>query len=167
MFRQRLVPVLVCVLFVLLTGQLTPANAQETTVTIKGRLTDPQGLPIPGVNITVTGSQGVKKTTTDFDGRFSVPFLASGTYTIRAEISRFRPVEQRGVEVTIGATLNFPITMELATVSETVRVTTGTPVVDTTSTTIGAVIRGDFATSVPVGRRVSDVTYMAPGVSSS
>jgi hypothetical protein len=167
MFRQRLATAFVLALSLLLIGRPTPANAQETTGTIKGRLTDQQARPIPGVNVSIIGSQGVKKTTTDFDGRFSVPFLASGTYTIRAEISRFRPIEQRGVEVTLGATLNFPLTMELATVSETVRVTTGTPVVDTTSTTIGAVIRGDFATSVPVGRRVSDVTYMAPGVSSS
>jgi len=58
MFRPRLASVLACTfVFLLLTGRFTPANAQETTGTIKGRLVDQQGLPVAGVNISIIGSQ--------------------------------------------------------------------------------------------------------------
>src|SRR5262249_50529173 len=51
--------------------------------------------------------------------------------------------------------------------TETVQVTGSTPIVDTSSTTTGAVLSSDMFSRVPVGRRVSDTLYMAPGVSSS
>src|SRR2546430_478256 len=35
------------------------ALAQETTGTVRGRITDPQGLAVPGVTVTTTGPQGV------------------------------------------------------------------------------------------------------------
>jgi len=40
------------------------------------------------------------------------------------------------------------------------------PLIDTSSTTTGAVISSDLLERVPVGRRVSDTLYLAPGVSS-
>ena len=50
--------------------------AQETTGAINGRVVDTQALAIPGVTVTVIGSQGTKTFTTDAEGRFSAP-LAS------------------------------------------------------------------------------------------
>src|SRR4051812_42081511 len=41
--------------------------AQETTGSISGRLTDPQGLAVPGATVTLTGPQGTKTTVTDAD----------------------------------------------------------------------------------------------------
>ena len=52
-------------------------------------------------------------------------------------------------------------------VAQTVTVVGVAAPIDTTTSTMGATIDGDFARAVPVGRRVSDVTYMSPGVSSS
>lgn len=53
-------------LFAVLFLQL--ATAQEMSVT--GTVTDPAGLPIPGVNVLVKGSNG--GTQTDFDGKFKI-----------------------------------------------------------------------------------------------
>src|SRR5262249_60864941 len=57
--------------------------------------------------------------------------------------------------------------MKVGVLIETVQVTGSTPIVDTSSTTTGAVLSSDMFSRVPVGRRVSDTLYMAPGVSSS
>ena len=46
-------------------------------------------------------------------------------------------------------------------------VTGTTAVVDTTSTTTGAVLSAELLQRVPVGRRFTDALYLAPGVSSS
>src|SRR5689334_10318106 len=136
------------------------AFAQETTGTITGRIVDTQDLPIPGATVTVIGPQGQKVTTTNQDGRFSVPFLTPGTYTVKAELNGFKTVERKDLTVSLGQTLTLPIKLEAGVVSETVTITGELPTIDLSSSTTGAIIGGDFAARVPVGRRISDVTYM-------
>jgi outer membrane receptor protein involved in Fe transport len=143
------------------------AFAQETTGTIDGRVVDGQGLPIPGVTVTVTGPQGAKSVTSDADGHFNMPFLTPGSYTVRIELQGFRPVEQTGVRVSLGQTTTIPVTLQVGGLTETVEVSGGTPVVDTTTTTSGAVISSERLEQIPVGRTVSSTLYLAPGVSSS
>src|SRR5258706_7203983 len=70
------------------------AAAQDTTGTISGRIADAQGLVVPGVTITATGSQGPKTTVTDSEGRFTVPFLTPGSYAVHAELQGFKPVDR-------------------------------------------------------------------------
>jgi hypothetical protein len=153
---------LVCSLIV-----VTAAFAQETTGNLSGRVVDATGLALPGVTVNVTGPQGLRTTTTDAQGRFSVPSLTPGTYTIRVELQGFSPIERRDAVVSLGQNLDLNFTLRPGGVTEQVTVSGSTPVIDTRSTTTGAVISGEFASTVPVGRRVSDVTYMAPGVSNS
>jgi hypothetical protein len=57
--------------------------------------------------------------------------------------------------------------MDVGGLTETVQVTASTPVVNTASTTSGAVMSSDMLKDIPVGRRISDTLYRAPGVSSS
>jgi hypothetical protein len=87
--------------------------AQETTGTISGRIVDPQGLAVPGVTVTAGGAQGAKTSVTDAEGRYTIPFLTPGTYTLRAEIQGFKPVERTGIQVRLGQALEIPLTMEL------------------------------------------------------
>ena len=141
------------------------AAAQETTGTISGRIVDSQGLPVPGVTVTATGPQGARSSVSDADGRYSIPFATPGAYDIRAELQGFKAAQQRGVNVSLGQTATVNLTMAVGGVTETVEVTAGSPVVDTTSTTTGAVLDTDQLNTIPVGRRVSDTLYVAPGVS--
>src|SRR5713226_3493882 len=163
-----------CMRFRSLTGLLalmlacaSLAAAQETTGTIRGRVVDPQGLAVPGVTITAAGPQGSKSTVSDGEGRFGIPFLTPGTYDIRAELSGFKAVEQKGTAVGLGQTVDLPLKMEVGGVTETVNVTGVASAIDTATTTIGAVLGSDMLALIPVGRRVSDTLYLAPGVSSS
>src|SRR5690348_12131563 len=98
-------------------------SAQETTGTLRGRVLDPQNLALPGVTVTVTGPQGTKTTASDADGRFNVPFLVPGVYTVRAELQGFKATEQRGVTVSLGQTVDLPLKLELGGVTETVNIT--------------------------------------------
>ena len=50
--------------------------------------------------------------------------------------------------------------------SEAVEVKGASPVIDTSSTTVGATLDSELLSQVPVGRRFSDALYLAPGVSS-
>ena len=143
------------------------AVAQETTGAVRGRVVDAQGGSMPGVTVSAVGAQGAKTTVSDAEGRYNIPFLTPGTYTIRAELQGFKKVTQGGAVVGLGQTVEVPLKMEIGGITETVNVVGATTVVDTTSTTTGAVIDSDMLQRIPIGRRVSDTLYLAPGVSSS
>ncbi len=55
--------------------------------------------------------------------------------------------------------------MEVGGLTETVQVTSSAAVVDTGSTTTGAVLTSDLFEKIPVGRRMTDTLYLAAGVS--
>ena len=149
----------------LLSGSSLPA--QETTGRIEGRVVDAQSLPVPGVTVTTTGPQGEKTTTTDTDGRFTVPLLTPGSYQLRAEFRSFKVVQRNDINVSLGQTVDLGLQLEVGEISETVVVAGVAPVVDPKSTTTGGVIDSDFVRSLPIGRRITDVSYMAPGVGNS
>src|SRR5262245_37189713 len=151
--------------FVTAFGWTLTAFAQGTTGAIAGRIVDAQGLAVPGVTVTATGPQGAKIVVTDAEGRFSVPFLTPGAYVVRAELAGFKAVEQPNVTVSLGQNVDLSLKMEVGGVSETVQVVGASPIVDTRTTTTGAILDAELISRVPVGRRVSDTLYMAPGVS--
>lgn len=142
------------------------AAAQETTGTVSGRILDAQGLAVPGVTVTLTGPQGARTFVTDADGNFSAPFLTPGTYAVRAELQGFKAAETRNVNVSLGQTTAVNLRMEVGGITETVEVTGASSLIDTRSTTAGATINSEMLSRVPVGRRMSDTLYIAPGVSS-
>ena len=152
----------IAVLSVCLTGV---AFAQETTGTLSGRLVDTQGLAVPGATITLTGPQGSKTFVSDAEGRFSAPFLVPGTYDVRAELQGFKAVDIKGVGVSLGQNTEVSVKMEIGGLTETVSVVGSTVIVDTGSTTTGAVLDSSLFEKIPVGRRLTDTLYLAPGVS--
>ena len=141
------------------------AAAQDTTGTISGRIVDAQGLVLPGVSITATGSQGIRTAVTDGEGRFILPFLTPGTYAVRADLQGFTPADRSDVQVRLGQTVEMPLTMQIGALEETIQVVSTTPTVDTTNATIGANLDSATLSRLPVGRRFSDTLYLVPGVS--
>jgi hypothetical protein len=141
--------------------------AQDTTTgSLDGRVVDSQGLPIPGATITVASAQGTQSFVTDSDGRFIAPALTPGSYTIRAELSGFRPLEQQNVQVRLGQRASLSLTLTVGALTEQVEVRGEVPVINTTSTSVGANLDSELLSRVPVGRRFSDTLYVSPGVSS-
>ncbi|MGE3273643.1 MAG: TonB-dependent receptor [Vicinamibacterales bacterium] len=161
--RTRMSAICMALVFAL----ATVASAQETTGSLSGKLTDSQGLAVPGVTITVTGDQGTKTFVSDSEGRFRAPLLVPGTYTVRAELQGFKAVELSSVNVSLGQNTDLAIAMEVGGLTETVQVTGAAAVVDTQSTTTGAVLSNELLAKVPVGRRFTDTLYIAPGVSAT
>jgi hypothetical protein len=142
-----------------------PAAAQDTTGTISGRIVDAQGLVLPGVTVTANGPQGSKTVVTDAEGRFTLAFLTPGSYTVRAELPGFTPIERSNVDVGLGRTVAMPLTMQVGGVQEAIEVVHTTPVVDTTGATIGATLDTATLSRLPIGRHFSDTLYLTPGVS--
>ena len=143
----------------------TSVFAQElTTGTLVGRVTDPGGGPIAEVLIFAISEAGMKTTKTDANGNYVLPFLRPGTYVVKAEPTMgFNSGIREGVVITLNQRIELNFGLEPGKV-ETVTVTAA-PLVDTTSTSTGTVIRYDeFANSVPLGRSFTDTYAVAPGV---
>ncbi len=153
--------------FVLAVGLAEVVSAQETTGRIQGQIVDQQALSVPGVSVVVTGPQGANEALTDGDGRFTLPFLTPGAYAVRAALDGFKAVERRDIIVSLGQTVDLRLELALGQIAETVTVVGAAAPIDTSSTTTGGIIDSEFARSVPVGRRISDVTYLTAGVSHS
>ena len=140
--------------------------AQETTGKISGNVVDAQGLAVPGAAVTVTGAQGARETVTDGEGRYNVPLLVPGVYVVRVSLQGFRTTEAKDVGVPLGGTATVNLTMAVGQVTEVIEVVAASSVVDTNSTTTGAVLDAATLARFPIGRRITDALYVAPGVSS-
>lgn len=141
------------------------ASAQgRQTGALTGTVVDSDGLVLPGVTVTVTSPalQGARTAVTDSNGVYTIPGLPPGHYTLTFELSGMRTVtaEQR---VDLGLTARVDITMQLATLTETVQVTAELPTLVTT-TTGGANYRLEEVDRLAAPRTVQGVAQLAPGL---
>jgi Carboxypeptidase regulatory-like domain len=136
--------------------------AQEATFT--GTITDATGGVLPGVTVIAIHdtSGNTFVAVTDARGEFRLP-VRVGNYRMSAELSGFTTV-MRTVQILIGQTTEVDVQMSPSTVQETVTVTGEAPLVDTTTSTIGANIDPRQVQELPInGRNWMDLTLLAPG----
>jgi hypothetical protein len=116
----------------------------ETTSAIAGSVTDVTGAAIPGATVTIVSiDNGSKRTVkTDGDGRFNVPQLKPGLYSVKVEADQFEAQENRSVLAGLGQKQTADFTLKIAAANQTVTVSEGAPLVNlqnaNTSTTLNA-----------------------------
>ena len=93
-----------------------PAAAQQTTGTIAGRIVDDQGAAVPGVTVTGRNTEtGFTRTdVSDAEGSYRLTALPVGTYHITAELQGFSRLENRGIVLNVGQTLDVNMTLKVA-----------------------------------------------------
>jgi hypothetical protein len=143
------------------------AFAQGGTATINGTVFDQAKGVLPGVTVTITNeATGITRdAVTSAEGQFVVPTLSPGTYTVRAELSGFQAQTRTGVTLLIGQELTIDLTMGVASLAETVTVTGETPIVETTTSRIGANVTAREIDSLPSqGRNHLSLMQLVPGL---
>jgi carboxypeptidase family protein len=148
------------------------AGAQVITGTVEGRVTDSSGAVLPGVSITATNKATAAASTlaTTTEGIYRFPFLPSGSYDIRAELSGFRTETKQGVAVRVNDSVVVDFTMTVAPVSETITVQAEPASVQITRSEIKRTYDEVTLKEIPigtadaVGRNVYGVATKAPGV---
>lgn len=153
----------------LLLAATLPVSAQVTAESaVKGNLAgvvlDPTGAVIPGAKVTVVGPTGETNVETNEEGRFLVATVLPGSYRVKVEKEGFKATEVPGVQVVVGKTSTIRVSLQPGAVTETVEVTAAAVAVDTTSAAVGANLPDNFYENVPVGRNVTSLFYVAPGV---
>jgi hypothetical protein len=143
-----------------------PASAQDFRGRINGTVTDNTGAVLPGVTVTITGpaliQPQVQVTSAEGDYRFLA--LPPGTYTVDFELTGFQSVKRTDIRVVINQTLSVDQQLQVATLQETVTVTGESPVVDTSTTTMGTNFTKELLTEIPNARDVWAAMAQAPGM---
>src|ERR1700687_4060385 len=87
------------------------AHAQAVTGSISGTVVDEQGGGVPGAPVTALNerSGATRADRTDTRGDFVFTAMPPGTYTVRAEMSNFRTVQQKGNVLTPSSRLSVGI----------------------------------------------------------
>lgn len=146
------------------------ALAQSTGGRINGRVTDPSGAVVPDVTVTLTNAatQVSNRTQSSKSGDYSFPTVAVGTYTIEFEAAGFKKLTRKQIALDLNQTLTVNGTLELGSATETVEVTSEAPLIDTSSTQLGATVDSLMATQLPLNTRDTyQLLQLQPGVMSN
>ena len=166
---STLCPGTVClvVAFSFLVPTLLPA--QGTGGRILGRVADPTGAVLGGVKVTaINEATGVvRDATTAESGDYVFPDLPVGTYTLNYELTGFKKDVRKSISLDVNQVITLNMTMQLGAAQEIVDVTSEAPLVDTTSTQLGAVVNNRSVNELPLNARDTyQFLQLQPGVQS-
>src|SRR6476659_1725745 len=144
-----------CLITCFTLGASAPLLAQGGRAEINGTVSDAQKAVLPGVTVTVTNEDTglMREAVTDGTGRYVIPQLLPGPYTIKADLSGFQPMTRSNMVVRVGEELTVPLSLSLAGVAETLVVTAEAPLVESTSNRIGTNITSNEIDALPSANR--------------
>lgn len=131
------------------------ACAFSQTAQITGLVTDSTQSAIVGAELTVTNTEtGVsRKTFTNESGNYTVPLLQPGVYGMTVQTEGFRAVSRDNIRLEVDQVLRIDFSLEVGSVSESVTVTDATPLLQTSSGSLGQVIESRQFTDMPLNDR--------------
>lgn len=141
--------------------------AQDPRGRIAGRVFDPAGAAVPGVDVvavnTATGVRTVAKT--NEVGAYELAFLNPGVYTVTATAPGFRTYERTNLEVRVADRLTVDITLEVGEVTESVTVSGQASLLDASTASVGRVVDSKRILDLPLpGGNALSLARLAPGV---
>jgi Carboxypeptidase regulatory-like domain/TonB-dependent Receptor Plug Domain len=148
-------------------GSVFPLVAQVSTGTILGVVTDTSGAAIADAEVQVKSSDtgAIQTTTTDTQGRFTVPSLNVGQYEVSASKAGFQTVVRRSVTLTVGGQFVVDMTLPVGSAQQTVTVEAQVSQVDTSSSTVANLVEQKQMVDLPLnGRNFQQLITLAPGV---
>jgi Carboxypeptidase regulatory-like domain len=144
--------------------------AQGTGGRIIGRVADPSGAVLAHVKVVATNeATGVGRDTASNDsGDYTFPEVPVGVYTLSFELVGFKKDLRHGVTLELNQIVTLNMVMQIGQAQEVVDVTSEAPLVDTTSTQLGAVVDDRTVVQLPLNSRDTyQFLQLQPGVMST
>ena len=145
-----------------------PLAAQQVDGRVHGLVLDSSGAVVSGAEVAVrrieTGA--VRYATSGASGRYTVPALPPGSYSISVTAEGFRPVSSEPLQLSLGAEAEASFTLEVGPASEAITVSGEVSPLAAEQAAIGSVIPNHFIVSLPLnGRNFLDLSLLVPGAS--
>jgi hypothetical protein len=142
-------------------------NAEQGTAQISGKVTDAQGAVLPGVSIVVKNEEtgAARELSTSAEGTYAAAQLMPGRYAVSARLAGFRPIDRTALVLLVGNTLTINLTLQVGGLEETVTVTGASPLVDTSSASVGGNVgTAELAELPAMNRNYFSAVALLPGV---
>jgi hypothetical protein len=149
---------------------LAPSFAQESRGTVTGRVLDSSGSVVAGADVRAVqrGTGTVTTAKSNETGSYTLAYLAPGTYDLSAEFTGFKKVDHPGVEVRVNDVLNVDFRLEVGNATETVEVKGGTPLLETSTVSLGQVQDERNIVNLPIqAGNANELVLLTPGVVNS
>ncbi|HKO19595.1 MAG TPA: carboxypeptidase-like regulatory domain-containing protein, partial [Acidobacteriaceae bacterium] len=145
-----------------------PSEAQQTTATVVGNVTDTTGAVVVGAVVTLTNisTNTVRTTVTDGSGVYSIPQIPTGTYALSVESKGFQTakVASLTVETSQVARQDFQLASGSVTEVVTVQGSEAAAVLQTETGSVGEVIGAKKVEDLPLnGRNFIQLAQLIPG----
>jgi len=145
------------------------ASAQSTGGRIRGTVSDPSGASVAAATVTLINdaTHSTRDVQSGANGEYIFIEVPVGSYEIDVTQAGFKKFVRKGITLDLNEVVSVDITLQLGSAAESVEVTGEPPVVDTTSTQLGAVVNERASTQLPLNQRdVYQLLQLQPGVQS-
>jgi hypothetical protein len=143
------------------------ALAQFSAATVAGVVQDSSKAAITDAKLKLINTQtgAENDSTTNPEGRFLLPGVIPGAYTLQIECDGFATTQVNGITLNIGDTRNLLIRMKVGAVTETVNVDASGLTLNRTDATVSTVVDRKLIATVPLnGRSLQDLVLLTPGI---
>ena len=137
------------------------------TASITGRVTDPNGGVIPGVQVIAQSRDSgiATEARTNQDGYYSLSSLQPGSYDLSLSKPGFAMFRQEGLQLEVQQAARIDIALRIGAMTERVEVTADAPLIESQNATMGAVIPASQVAELPLlGRNPYALAMLVPGV---
>ncbi|WP_213805599.1 TonB-dependent receptor [Granulicella sp. dw_53] len=152
---------------ILLFAHAFQLSAQRITASIRGTVRDSTTAVIPTATVTVmnTGTRATSRLQTNGSGQFDVSNLPPGPYNITVDAPGFKHLERSGLVLNVDQTAQIDLVMEVGSTTETIRVDSAEPLLETQTSDIGQVIGTRSIENLPLNQRNTfSLVLLATGV---
>ena len=142
-----------------------PAFGQSNYAVLTGTVTDSQHLPIGGaaVELTAASTGAVRRVVTNQQGLFEAPGLLPDDYELKVGAAGLTTARQ-SLRLEVGQKLAVDIMLTIGSLTQGVKVTAGSEVLNTTDASVGEVIEPTSIRDLPLnGRMLVDLVLTVPG----
>jgi len=144
-----------------------PIDAQTTAGSIVGSIADSSGAPLASAPVTVTnlGTGATFKTNSDSSGNYVATPLAVGQYSVTVAAPGFKEAIRTNITLNVQDRLRLDFKLEVGSVSQSVTVSSTTPLLETDTSTLGQVVDSKSIDALPLnGRFVTQLAVLTAGV---
>ena len=145
------------------------AGAQSTGGRIRGTVLDPSGGAVAAAKVTLINqaTNASRDLQSGANGEYIFIEVPVGTYEINVTQAGFKKFVRKDITLSLNEVISVDITLQVGATTESIEVTGAPPVVDTSSTQLGAIVNDRASTQLPLNQRdVYQLLQLQPGVQS-
>ena len=155
-----------CAIIIFVAGAVR-LSAQSAYGAIVGTVSDSAGAVVPGATVTVTnaGTNEVRTMQSNAAGEYRFVGLQPAEYKVGVTAKSFKRYEHSAVTVQVDGIVRIDVALQVGAATETVEVTTETPLLNTDSTGVSDTVEGQRVQEMPLnGRNTMNLIALTPGV---